>query len=114
MAVIEQGDRVLIIDRKLFKDDNVRMFVGVVEAIDGAVLRVKGCPFHLNPYEITWTERPGDERLRIVPLSSGAQIYVLSREVDLAKLQLRRSPKALTLTDGHLVSLDLRDWLERL
>ena len=31
MAALSDGDRVLIIDRKLFKDDNTRFFVGVME-----------------------------------------------------------------------------------
>jgi len=105
---------VLVIDRKLFKDDNVRMFVGVVEAIEAGALRAKGFPFHLNPYEITATELPRDPRVRLVSLTAGELVYLLPREIDLARLQLRRSPKALTLTDGQHFALDLSEWLERL
>src|ERR1700694_408130 len=64
MASLNDGDRVLIIDRKLFKDDNTRFFVGVIEEYDTVAVRVRGYPFHLSPYEISGAERHGEERLR--------------------------------------------------
>lgn len=114
MPTIGEGDRVLIIDRKLYKEDNMRLFVGVVEARDDTTMRVAGYPFHLNPYEISGSERHGDLRVRIVSLAAGDLIYVMERELDVAKLQLRRSPKSLMLTDGEAMSLDLSEWLVRM
>ncbi len=35
MAAIGEGDRIVLIDRRLFKDDNTRIFVGIVEQTDG-------------------------------------------------------------------------------
>ena len=114
MATIGEGDQVLIIDRKLYKEDNMRLFVGVVEARDETTIRVHGYPFHLNPYEISGSERHGEARVRIVSLIAGDLIYLLARELDVAKLQLRRSPKSLMLTDGEAMSLDMSEWLVRL
>jgi hypothetical protein len=114
MATIGKGDRILIIDRKLYKEDNMRLFVGVVEEYDQATILVLGYPFHLNPYEISGSERHGEVRARIVSLTAGDLIYLLGRELDVAKLQLRRSPKSLMLTDGEAMSLDLSEWLVRL
>jgi hypothetical protein len=114
MAVVNEGDRVLIIDRKLYKDDNMRLFVGVIEAHAEGVIRVHGYPFHLNPYEIAGAERHGDARTRLLSLIAGDLIYILPRELEVAKLQLRRSPKSLMLTDGEAMSLDLSEWLVRL
>ena len=34
MPAIRDGDHILVIDRKLFHDDNTRFFVGVVEEYD--------------------------------------------------------------------------------
>ena len=82
MATIGEGDRVLIIDRKLYKEDNMRLFVGVVEARDETTIRVHGYPFHLNPYEISGSERHGEARVRIVSLIAGDLIYLLARELD--------------------------------
>jgi len=114
MAGVQENDRVLIIDRKLYKDDNMRLFVGVVEGYDEAVMRVQGYPFHLNPYEISGSERHGELRTRLVSLTAGDLIYMLPRDLDVAKLQLRRSPKSLMLTDGEKMSMDLSEWLVRM
>jgi hypothetical protein len=113
-TTIAEGDRLLIIDRKLYKEDNMRLFVGVVEGSDGQIVRVQGYPFHLNPYEISGSERHGELRTRIVSLISGDLIYLMAPDLDIAKLQLRRSPKSLMLTDGEDMSLDLSEWLVRM
>jgi len=113
MPALRDNDRVLIIDRKLFKEDNTRLFVGVVEEYDEVTIRVRGVPFHLSPYEISGAERHGDERVRIISLSAGDLIYLLPRELDVTKVQLRRSPKSLMLTEGDTISLDLSEWLLR-
>lgn len=113
MAALGDGDRVLIIDRKLFKDDNTRFFIGVVEEYDSIAVRVRGYPFHLSPYEISGAERHGEERVRIVSMSGGDLIYTMPRELDVSKVQLRRSPKSLMMTDGEAFTVDLSEWLLR-
>src|SRR5208282_2487382 len=111
MPALRESDRVLIIDRKLFKDDNTRFFVGFIEEYDELAMRVRGFPFHLSPYEISGAERHGEERVRVVSMGAGDLIYLLPRELDISKVQLRRSPKSLMLTDGEAMSLDLSEWL---
>jgi hypothetical protein len=39
---------------------------------------------------------------------------LLDRNLDVSKLQLRRSPKSLMLTDGEAMSMDLSEWLVRM
>ena len=68
MPALRDGDRLLVIDRKLFKDDNTRLFVGVIEEYDEVAVRVRGYPFHLSPYEIQGAERHGEERVRIISI----------------------------------------------
>lgn len=113
MPAIRDGDKVLVIDRKIFHDDNTRFFVGVVEEYDDGVVRVRGYPFHLSPYEVTGVERHGEERVRVIALSGGILLYLLPRETDVTKMQMRRSPKSLQMTDGGAVTLDLTEWLIR-
>jgi hypothetical protein len=113
MPAVRDGDHILVIDRKLFHDDNTRFFVGVVEEYDDGVMRMRGYPFHLSPYEVTGVERHGEERIRIVPVSGDLLLYLLPRETELGKMQLRRSPKSLQLTDGGAVTVDLSEWLLR-
>ena len=113
MPAVRDGDRVVIIDRKLFRDDNTRIFVGVVEEYDDGVVRARGYGFHVSPYEVAGTERHGEERLRVVALSGNDHFYLLPRETDIAKLQLKRSPKSLVLTDNVALTVDLSEWLLR-
>jgi len=113
MPALRNRDKLLIIEPKLYKDDNTRMFVGVVEECDQSVIRLRGFPFHLNPYEISGSERHGEERVRLISLSAGYIIYMLPEDLDVAKLMLRRSPKSLMLTEGDNMSLDLSEWLTR-
>ncbi len=113
MPALNDGDRVLVIDRKLFKDDNTRFFVGVIEEYDTVAVRVRGYPFHLSPYEISGAERHGEERVRVISISAGDLIYLMPRELDVAKVHLRRSPKSLMMTDGEAFTVDISEWLLR-
>jgi hypothetical protein len=112
MPAISEGDRIAVIDRKLFRDDNTRIFVGVVEQVGEGVVSARGWAFHISPYEVTGVERRGEERLRLISLSSGDIMYLLPRDHDISKLQLRRSPKSMTLTDGTF-AMDLSDFVVR-
>lgn len=112
MPAIRVDDRVVVIDKKLFRDDNTRVFVGVVEEYDEGAIRARGYAYHVNPYEIAGTERAGEERVRVISLQCDSLFYLLPREVDVSKLQLKRSPKMMVLTDGT-VTLDLTDWMLR-
>jgi hypothetical protein len=113
MPAIRDGDRIVLVDRKLFRDDNTRIFVAVVEEYDDGVVRARGHSFHVSPYEIAGTERHSEERVRVLSLSSGDVVYLLPREIDVAKLQIRRSPKAMVLTDGQMFTLDLTELMLR-
>jgi hypothetical protein len=113
MPAIRDGDHILVIDRKLFHDDNTRFFVGVVEEYDDRVIRLRGFPFHLSPYEVTGVERHGEPRVRVLSLSGDILHYMLPRETEHDKMQLRRSPTSLPITDGGAVTLDLSEWLMR-
>lgn len=113
MASISEGDRIVVIDKRQFRDDNTRIFVGSVEDTAEGVLRARGFSFHVSPYEVSGSERRGEERVRIVTLSAGDIIYLLPRDQDLAKLQLKRSPKSMQLTDGSKFAMDLSDFMLR-
>jgi hypothetical protein len=112
MPAISEGDRIAVIDRKLFRDDNTRIFVGVVQEVGQGVLSARGWAFHISPYEVTGVERRGEERLRLLSFSSNDIIYLLPRDQDISRLQLRRSPKSMTLTDGKF-AMDLSDFMIR-
>jgi hypothetical protein len=112
MAAIGEGDRIVLIDRRLFKDDNTRIFVGVVEQTDGVLIRARGFVFHVSSYEVGGQERRGEERMRVFSMGSGDIVYLLPRDLDISRLMLKRSPKSMTLSDGQY-AMDLTDFLLR-
>ena len=112
MAALGDGDRIVLIDRRLFKDDNTRIFVGIIEQTDGDMVRVRGFAFHVSPYDVAGQERRGEERERVFSMGSGDIVYLLPKDRDIARLMLKRSPKSMTLSDGEY-SMDLSDFLLR-
>ncbi|MEA2678288.1 MAG: hypothetical protein QOK03_10 [Candidatus Binataceae bacterium] len=112
MAAIGEGDRIVLIDRRLFKDDNTRIFVGNVEETDGTLVRARGFVFHVSSYEVAGQERRGEERIRVFSMGAGDIVYLLPKNLDISKLMLKRSPKSMTLSDGTY-ALDLSDFLLR-
>jgi hypothetical protein len=112
MAAVSEGDRFVLIDRRLFRDDNTRIFVGMVDRFEEGVIIARGFGYHVSPYEVTGTERRSEERIRIISLAAGDIIYLLPRDQDVSKLQLKRSPKSMMLTDGKF-AMDLSDFMLR-
>jgi len=113
MAVMAQDDRIVLVDRRLFKDDNTRIFVGTIEETEGNLIRARGFTFHVSAYEVAGQERRGEECVRVFSMGSGDIVYMLPKEQDLSRLMLRRSPKSMTLSDGEY-ALDLSDLLLRM
>ena len=112
MAAIGEGDRIVLVDRRLFKDDNTRIFVGNVEETEGTLVRARGFVFHVSSYEVAGQERRGEERIRVFSMGAGDIVYLLPKDQDISKLMLKRSPKSMTLSDGTY-ALDLSDFLLR-
>ena len=47
MSAVHSNDRVLVVDRKLFRDDVTNMFVGVVEHYEEGFVRARGYAYQL-------------------------------------------------------------------
>lgn len=112
MPAIRENDRIVLVDRRLFRDDNTRIFVGIVEECDGTTVRARGFVFHVSPYDVGGAERRGEERVRVFSLDSGDVLFLLPREQDISRLLLKRSPKSMSLSDG-VFAMDLSDFLLR-
>ncbi len=113
MAIIDTNERILVVERRLFREDTTRFFVGVVEACDELVVRARGYVYFVDPYQVGGVGRRVDQRVRLISLASGGVIYVLPPEVDVSSVQLKCSPKSLVLTDNKSLSMDLSEWLYR-
>ena len=112
MAALGEGDRIVLIDRRLFKDDSTRIFVGIIEQTDGVLVRARGFVFHVSAYDVAGQERRGEEIVRVFSMGSGDIVYLLPKDQDISRLMLKRSPKSMTLSDG-VYAMDLSDFLLR-
>jgi hypothetical protein len=112
MQPIREGERIVVIEKRLFRDDNTRIFVAVVEDIAGDVIRARGFGYHVSPYEVAGMERRGEERVRLISIAAGDTVFILPPDQDISRLQLKRSPKSMNLTDGTY-AMDLSDFLLR-
>jgi hypothetical protein len=113
MTPLSVQDRILVVDRRLFREDTTRLFVGVVEAYDKYVVRARGYTYFVDPYQVGGTGRRVEERVRLVSLLAGEVVYALPSDTDVPSVQIKCSPKALVLTDNKSVTLDLSEWLYR-
>jgi hypothetical protein len=109
MAVIEAGEKVHIILRRRFKEDQRRHFVGTVSSVSAGQMRVVGYTFSFNATASAFQRLP-ELRTRIFGLfESGYVINVLPPQVDIDRLRYHTNPGVLVMTDGQGYKLEIDD-----
>ena len=99
--IVRTGEKLMVVEKRLFDGDTRRLFLGQVEALEGGVARVTGTTWGWDPEEETYVCR--DEiRTRIVSLTSGqALIYVLPPATNLRTMDVQREGQTLIARDGE-------------
>ncbi|MFT5327403.1 MAG: hypothetical protein ACI8P0_005292 [Planctomycetaceae bacterium] len=111
--LLESGDRVLVVHRRLFERDDNRLFVGEIETIDSGVIHTTGHTFVRDMLEGT-VRRKSDTRTKLLSLSSGTLlVYVLPRSFDLQRAEICCRETETRLTDGSDFSMNLSEWTHR-
>ncbi len=110
-AILEPGETVHIMARRLREDDARRHFIGRTVAVEHGVARVEGWTFVLDKTVNEYVKRPG-KRVRLFGLGDAANIVnVLPREVNIEDLHYALSAdKRLTVTDGKSYHLDVNEF----
>ena len=109
--VLEHGDAVLLVHRRLFESDQPRYFIGTVDDYADGVATVTGETWVRDPYSDE-AIRKGGERTKVVSVSSGSLIvYLLPAEVDLSTLRIEsHAPtNAVWLADTTGFRMDLSE-----
>ena len=110
VQVLEVGDKLHIITRRLFEGDIRRHFVGEVTGISGELQEVQGYTFVFNRGTNEYKKRP-ELRTRIFSLGqAGFIVNKIPREVAIASLEYRLIEKRLAVTDGGKFSLDINEF----
>ena len=108
--VIEVGEKLHIITRRLFEGDLRRHFVGEVTRVSGELQEVKGYAFVFNRTTNEFRMRP-ESRTRIFSLGQADFIVnKIPREVTIESLQYRLIDKRLVVTDGKGFALDINEF----
>lgn len=109
--LLNVGEKVHVISRRLFEGDLRRHFAGLVESATESAVRLRGHVFVFEPRVTQFQKRP-ESRIRIISLiDANLIINVLPADVDIERLEYRLVPPEnhLVLTDGRF-SLDINEF----
>lgn len=111
--VLNIGEKIHVVTRRLFESDAKRHFAGEIEAAGENVVRLRGYAFvfEFDAMVNHFVRRP-ELRTRIVSLTdSDNLINVIPSKVDLEELEYKLSPKKhLVITDNKDFSLDINEF----
>ena len=109
--VFSKGSKILISHRRLFKEDQPRLFFGVVESYFEGIAKVSGFTWTRDPAK--GFQRKSDCRTKVVALTSGSLIvYEISSEVNIEDVVIDQpDAHSVIATDGFKFQMDLSERL---
>ena len=88
--ILTKGNKVLVVHRLLFEDDQLRYFFGTVEEYESGIVKFKGCTWLRYPHTTTFFLKD-EERTKIISASSGTHIiYELSNWIFISFAHFQR------------------------
>ena len=108
--MLERGEKLLIVHRRLFEKDSPRFFVGEVEAYEQGIAKVKGYTFVKDMFSGNMKKK-SDLRTKVMSIVSGTFIvYQLPVTVLLDAVQFSLDQDGgLVLTDEGGFSMDMSE-----
>ncbi len=112
--MLEQGEKLLIVHRRLFEKDAPRFFVGEVQIYENGVAKVKGYTFAKDMFTGNIKKKP-DLRTKIISLISGNLIvYQLSVTILLDSLEFSfEEHGGLVLRDAGGFLMDISETVHK-
>lgn len=108
--ILRSGEKIHVIHRRFYKEDQHRHFIGTVEAYEGGVARVMGHVYTVDTTKFQYIRRP-ELRTRIISIISGdLLINVIPPNVNLDKITYKQEKKGVRVTDGSDWHLDLSEF----
>jgi hypothetical protein len=109
--IIAIGEKLHLTYRALFENSSRRHFLGEVMAVNGAICRLKGYAFVLDPKIGSYTKRP-EKRITIVDLSeSGYIVNVIDSAIDLSAVNYKYIRDiGLVVTDGKDFEMNINEF----
>lgn len=107
--MLDTGARILVAHRRLFAEDQPRVFFGVVESYDDGIAKVSGFTWTRDPTH--GYQRKADRRTKLIAVTSGMVIvYELPRELEIEAVRIEQpGGHAVVATDGAKFHMDLSE-----
>lgn len=109
--MLQKGEKVYVITRRGFENDVRRHFVGVVEACDGALVRIRGHSIVYDDGSNAYVKH-NEQRVRIMGLAESNLIINLipnSSNIEDIRYEMAEGGR-LCVTDGTAWRLDINEF----
>ena len=112
--MLTQGEKLLIVHRRLFENDSPRFFVGEVQAYEAGLAKIQGYTFVKDVFSGNMKKKV-DLRTKIMSIVSGTfMVYQLPLTVLLDSVQFELDQAgALILKDGGGFIMDVGESVKR-
>ncbi|KPJ86180.1 hypothetical protein AMJ57_00225 [Parcubacteria bacterium SG8_24] len=109
MEVLSAGEKVHIIERRVFAGQPRRHFIGEIKVATPHAIRISGYAWLYDIKSGTYVRRPG-LRLRVIYLGAGMIINLIPQEVDIDSIRYTKDESGIArITDGKEYGLDLNE-----
>ena len=109
--ILENGQNILIVHRRLYADDPARYFIGTVEGYESGIARVTGYSWIVDPFG-SWLSRKEEPRTKIVSLASGTLlIYQLPSGLLVQNVRIDRDNRGQIVLSAPGFKMDLTERL---
>jgi len=108
--ILETSNKVMIVHRRLYENDQARIFIGTVDGYDNALIKVRGYSWVRNQYGGNYVKKK-EERTKIISLSSGTLIvYQLDNSVNVDSVEIETGAKGESVVkDNQGFEMDLSE-----
>lgn len=109
--IVDVGTKLHVIYRALYDSSLRRHFVGVVEAADGSVCRIRGYAFVTNPQTRMFEKRAGQRTTVIDLAESGYITNIIHPDTDIEAVSYRYARDVgLVATDDQAFTLNINEY----
>ena len=109
--ILNPGEKIHVVHRRMFDKDTRKHFVGEVEAYENGLVRAIGHVFVIEDPTENIFRKKSELRSRIVSISAGnVYVNVLPSDVDLEQIRYESEGRRLRITDGSEWHLDLKEF----
>lgn len=107
--LLQPGEKVFVVDRRLYEDDIPRHFVGEVEMSSAVGFRAKGYPYYHNAMLGNFV-RKNNPRTRVFTFDNHLIVNVLPEDCDIDNVEHVLTESGTILTDSRSFKMDVSEF----